>query len=344
MPRQGLYTFILLIVCIPLLVGLYVSEEDKIPIEKMNGICFVAPRHEVRSEHIKPLLDVNADWIAVTPYGSSKAGEPYVYFNHDRQWSGEKIAGVIQTITESKKLGLKVMLKPHVWVRGHGWPGEFDIADDEAWKIWEQDYSNFILTYSKIADSLNVEMICIGTEYKIAVQKRPEFWKKLIKDLRQVYKGKLTYAANWDNYENVTFWSELDYIGIDSYFPICKEKTPTVNVLIDNWKATKSKLKTFSNRNKKSIIFTEFGYRSMDYTAGGHWEMDRQEGVLNMEGQRNALEAIFKTYWNEKWFAGGFLWKWHANHEKGGGIDDSRYTPQNKPAEQIVKLWYGNKK
>jgi len=341
MARNKLYTSIFLVIGLPSLVGFYfANEEKKDPVKKMNGVCFVAPRHEVLGHHIAPIIEINADWIAVTPYGFSRAGEPNVYFNHGRQWSGEKIKGAIQTIVASKKLGLKVMLKPHIWVRGQGWAGEFDLPDEESWKIWEEDYSKYIVTFAKVADSLNVELLCIGTEFKIAVQKRPEFWKRLIQEVKAVYKGKLTYAANWDNYENVTFWSNLDYIGVDSYFPICQDKTPTVEVLVGNWKDTKSKLKSFSSKEKKQIIFTEFGYRSMDHTASGHWEMDRQEGVLNMEGQKNALEAIFKTYWSEDWFAGGFLWKWHADHSNRGGENDSRYTPQNKPSQDVVKLWY----
>jgi hypothetical protein len=342
MARNKLYTSIFLIIGLPSLVGFYfANEEKKEPAEKMNGVCFVAPRHEVLDQHIEPILNINADWIAVTPYGFSRAGEPNVSFNHRRQWKGEKIQGAIQTIVASKKMGLKVMLKPHIWVKGQGWAGEFDLPDEHSWKIWEKDYSEYIITFAKVADSLSVELLCIGTEYKIAVQKRPKFWENLIKNVRVVYKGKLTYAANWDNYENVTFWSELDYIGVDSYFPICKDQTPRVDVLVKNWKDTKIKLKSFSSKRKKKIIFTEFGYRSMDHTAGGHWEMDRQEGMLNMEGQKNALEAIFKTYWSEDWFAGGFLWKWHADHVNRGGDNDTRYTPQNKPAQEVVKLWYG---
>ncbi|MFY0652077.1 MAG: hypothetical protein JXQ96_08600 [Cyclobacteriaceae bacterium] len=312
--------------------------------EKINGVCFVAPRHEVRPEHLAPIKGVNANWIAVTPYAFSRPGEPGVHYNNERQWRGEKVKGCIETIQGAKSLGLKIMLKPHIWVRGQGWAGEFDLPTDDLWKQWESNYSEYILTYAKIADSLNVDMLCIGTEIKLAIQKRPGYWTELIPEIRRHYKGKLTYAANWDNYDKVKFWHQLDYIGVDSYFPICEEKTPEVATLVNNWGDTKSSLSKFSKKHQKPILFTEFGYRSMDYTAAGHWEMDRQEAVLNMEGQKNALEALFKTYWNEEWFGGGFLWKWHSNHKNRGGIEDSRYTPQNKPAEQLVKNWYGNQR
>ncbi|WP_311195774.1 hypothetical protein [Antarcticibacterium sp. 1MA-6-2] len=37
----------------------------------------------------------------------------------------------------------------------------------------------------------------------------------------------------------------------------------------------------------------------------------------------------------------GFLWKWHHNHANAGGLEDSEYTPQNKPAEKVVRENYG---
>ena len=44
------------------------------------------------------------------------------------------------------------------------------------------------------------------------------------------------------------------------------------------------------------------------------------------------------------WFAGGFLWKWHVNDLKAGGLTNNNYTPQNKPVESIIKNWYSNDK
>lgn len=310
--------------------------------KKINGICFVAPPHQVTTTHLKPIKSIHANWIAITPYAFSRPNSPKVTFNHQKQWRGETENGTIETIKAAKKLGLKIMMKPHIWVMGQGWAGEYDLQSEEDWKNWESDYRKYILRFAKISDSLSVEMICIGTEYKKAVQKRPEFWIDLITDIRSFYDGQITYAANWDNFENVTFWDKLDYIGIDAYFPISKTETPEVSELSEKWQPVFGRLKDFSAQNKKSILFTEFGYRSMAYTAAGHWEMDNQNATVNLEGQQNALQALFNTFWRQNWFSGGFLWKWYSNHSQNGGNNDSHYTPQNKPAEQTVRHWYEN--
>ena len=61
------------------------------------------------------------------------------------------------------------------------------------------------------------------------------YFKQLIKDVRAVYAGKLTYAENWDCYADVPFWSDLDYIGMDAYFPIAEGSNPSEQELEEGW-------------------------------------------------------------------------------------------------------------
>ncbi len=59
----------------------------------------------------------------------------------------------------------------------------------------------------------------------------------------------------------------------------------------------------------------------------------------NMKNQETGYTAFFNTVWKEDWMLGGFLWKWHF-YKNAGGLNNSRYTPQNKPAEKIVQAYY----
>ena len=77
---------------------------------------------------------------------------------------------------------------------------------EEQWGILEESYSAFILTYAKAAQELHADILCIGTELEKFVINRPYYWRKLIKEIREIYKGKLTYAANWDEFKRVPFW------------------------------------------------------------------------------------------------------------------------------------------
>lgn len=103
----------------------------------------------------------------------------------------------------------------------------------------------------------------------------------------------------------------MDYIGVDSYFPISQEKTPSVKGARQGWQGWKMELADFSAQQDRKILFTEIGYRSFDFAGKAPWESDRSLENVNLKAQQNLTEAFFKEIWNEPWFAGSFIWKWH---------------------------------
>jgi len=106
------------------------------------------------------------------------------------------------------------------------------------------------------------------------------------------------------------------------------------------WEPWKARILQLSEVNARQVLFTEFGYRSMNYTAKKPWLVDRTEENPNMESQVNAKKAIFSEFWSESWFAGGFVWKWFINHKEAGGSQDNRFTPQNKPSLKVISEYY----
>ncbi|MBT8321443.1 MAG: glycoside hydrolase [Eudoraea sp.] len=310
-------------------------------VAKINGVSFVASRDRVRQEHIQPIKELYADHAAVMPFGFLRdLSSPNIIYNTDRQWFGETKVGAKQYIELLHKNKVKVMLKPQIWIWRGVFTGGLKMESEEAWKELEDSYEQFILTYAALAEETHAEIFCIGTELEQFVKHRPDFWTQLIQKIRTTYKGQLTYAANWDEYVRTPFWASLDFIGIDAYFPLSEEKTPTVETLTTAWKPWKEKIAVISKNVERPVLFTEFGYRSMNYTAKKPWLVDRNEEVVNLIGQVNAKKAIFEAFWDEDWFAGGFVWKWFINHDTAGGLGDNRFTPQNKPAEDIIKTFY----
>ncbi len=284
---------------------------------------------------------VGADWIAVIPYAFTRQGETEVHFNSNRQWWGERPEGVIETIQRANKANVKVMLKPQVYFPG-SWPGGLDFDNESDWEAWEKDYGKYIMSFVPIADSLNVPLFCIGTEFKQSEVKRPDFWRQLIKDIRAQYKGKLTYASNWDSYGKVPFWKELDYIGIDAYFPLLDEKTPSLEMLTKSWNKWLGEIRAVHKREKKPILFTEFGYLSVDGCSHNTWELEGKvrSMPINEQAQANALNALFTVFTKEKYWAGGFLWKWFPNMKGHEGYPAHDYTPQGKLGEKVLRDWY----
>jgi hypothetical protein len=328
---------LLLFVCI-----LHLSCSSQF-VGKINGVSFVASREEASQKHVEAVLNVFADHAAVMPFGFIRnLSSPEIIFDTDRQWYGETTQGARQYIELLRRNKLKIMLKPQIWIWRGEFTGDLRMETEEDWKTLEASYERFILTYARLAQDTRVEILCIGTELEEFIKARPQFWNQLVGKIRNIYKGSLTYAANWDEYKRTPFWALLDYVGIDAYFPLSEEKTPSVEALKAGWQPWKSKIEEIARQTGKPILFTEFGYRSMDYTAKKPWLVDRNEEVVNMEGQVNAKKAIFEEFWSEDWFAGGFVWKWFIHHDRAGGDRDNRFTPQNKPAEEIIRLFFKN--
>ncbi|MBJ7880807.1 glycoside hydrolase family 113 [Gelidibacter salicanalis] len=309
--------------------------------QKINGVSFVASRLAVDDEHVAPLIELNANYAAVMPFGFIRElAHPEINFNSERQWFGETEKGVKQYIETLQKNHIKIMMKPQIWVRKGEFTGFIKMAHEEDWKLLENSYTDFILTYARVAEDTHVDIFCIGTELENFIDARPAYWEELIVDIRKVYKGKLTYAANWDEYDRTPFWADLDYIGIDAYFPLSDKKTPTLAECKAAWAPYKKQLKAFSEEFHKPILFTEYGYRSVDYTAEAPWKSDREMTAVNMEAQSNAMQSLFEENWSEDWFAGGFVWKWFHDHNNVGGDKDTQFTPQNKPVEAIISTTY----
>ncbi len=309
--------------------------------EKINGVSFVASRDVIDESHVNPVVKVNANYAAIMPFGFIKNLEhPEIIHNTDRQWFGETRAGAQQYIEELRKKNIKIMLKPQIWVWRGEFTGEIMMTSEATWKELEASYTSFILEYTNLAKEVNAEIFCIGTELELFVKYRPEYWFDLIKKIRAIYSGKLTYAANWDEFRRTPFWDELDYIGVDAYFPVSDEKTPSFEDCIEGWKTHKPIIAKMAKEYERPILFTEYGYRSVDFSGRKPWVSDHTMTDVNLEAQVNTTKALFETFWKEDWFAGGFVWKWFHKHDEVGGEDNPRFTPQNKPVESVIKDYY----
>lgn len=305
---------------------------------KIKGLSFVASPRLVSEQEILKVSGVNANWVTLMPYGFVRSiDSPQVQYNNQRQWKGERIDGIKEVANLFRKQGIKVMIKPQLWM-GHGsFTGHLEMKTEAAWKMFEDGYKKYILDFAKAAEETGCEMLCIGTELNNFIKARPVFWDTLISQVKRVYRGKLTYAENWDSFDKVPFWPQLDYIGIDAYFPLSDEEKFTVKALERGWEKHKKQITFISGKVGKPVLFTEYGYRSSLFAAKEPWAELNNEVCL--ENQEAALKALYNSFWKEKWFAGGFLWKWYDNPNAGGN-SNTDYTPQNKPAEKLVKETY----
>ncbi|MBX2815431.1 MAG: hypothetical protein KTR24_05530 [Saprospiraceae bacterium] len=318
------------------------SEVSRPNAPSWRGLSFVAPPEPFAQNPMPAVLSVHANCIAVIPYGYTNLGQTTVRFNmKNRQWWGEREEGVERTIALAKESGIRVMLKPQVW--GHNlWTGDLDFQTEAEWESWQNDYRRYILFYASLAERMEVDLFCIGTEFKIAAVKREDFWRSLIAEVKQVYAGRITYASNWDHYQNIPFWDALDVIGINAYFPLLDAHTPAINDLLKSWQPWLEEIDAFHKAVDRPIVFTEFGYLSVDGCAHKTWELeDRVTSTpINQKAQANALSALFEALESRFYWEGGFIWKWFPNMRGHEGYPERDYTPQGKLGEAVLRDWY----
>lgn len=293
----------------------------------------------------------NAEWIALSPIIRLKKGPTGNVF-----FESNVAANVPKIINNIRDKGAQsFMLKPLISfkVLGFDFWGDFQAESEEQWLQIETSFRKLLLAYAETS-ILNpeVKMLCIGNELFHFSKLRPEFFRETAILIRNQYPNlKLTYAANWDEYEHITFWDALDYIGVNPYFPLVNKPTPSVFELEEAYLSIKVKLSNLSTQQNKPMLFTEYGFRSIDYGAWKAWELpDIITGPVtyNPEVQKNAYQAFYNTFWKEKWVAGGFFWVWEivpqSDIDNGNELTylNSDWSPNYKPVLEVIKAAYIN--
>ena len=253
-------------------------------------------------------------------------------------------ADVRHAIRAAHALGLSVMLKPHVdlWNDPNHWRGEIGPNFSNAqWNTWFASYQAMISHYAGLAAAEGVEQFAVGTELNTTVGREAN-WRAVIAAVRAAFPGTLTYAGDWTNAPDVPWWDALDLIGVDAYYPLAAagNNTPTKAQLVAAWQPLLADLAALSTANGgKRILFTEVGYRSQNGAAQHPWEW-QSGGAVDLAEQALLVEVAFEQVFDEPWFAGAYWWAWDPEPYQGG-VCDNGYTVHDKPAEDIVRQWYG---
>ena len=257
---------------------------------------------------------------------------PYKTDGFDQDLYDEQIR---TTIAEAHRFDLSVLLMPIVQLERMDqgqWRGTLQ---PESWELWFESYKTFVLHYAFLAEEMDVEVFCVGSELA-STEGYHQQWMELIQQVRTVYNGKLTYSANWDHYREVTFWNELDFLGLSGYYSLSDGVPPTYEELLERWQIIQAELLRWQEEYGKSLLFTEIGYPSRNGAARNPWNYTTQ-GYADMNLQRLCYKAFIETWKETSELAGTYLWIW----ERGkGGPKDRSYTWLGKPAQQEIQFWY----
>jgi hypothetical protein len=304
----------------------------------LRGISF---SHEVRragygsdiaAAQLARIRALGANAVSIVPYGFTRApDEPTVRY----QGTDESDDRVLRTIAQARRQGLRTVLKPQLWAH-RIFTGHIAFERPADFARWWAGYRRWMLHQARVAALGRANVLVIGTELG-GVTRHQDAWRRLIRDVRRIYPGPLTYAANWaDDFEVMPFWGDLDYLGLNMYYPLAgpgeapRADSPRLREL-------KEKLAAMARRYRKPILFTEIGYAASAAAAAEPWK--EEHGPFDPAMQARCYEVVFEAFAKEPWLAGLFWWKWPSHGH--GEPDDPSFSPLGKPALAVLEKWYG---
>ena len=303
----------------------------------LKGISF---SHEVTGggygsaaarRQLERMATIGASAVALVPYAFTRApAEPTIRFR-----TLETDARLVRCARQARELGLKIVLKPHMWA-GSVFHGAIEFERKERFDIWFDDYRRWMLHFARLAEVHRFDALVIGNELA-GLTGHERAWRSLIQQVRRVYRGPLTYAAHWEReLELISFWDELDWIGVNFYFPIAAEgEEPAADSpQIDRAAETIARVR---EGYAKPVLFTEVGFPALETAAARPWE--ENASALDAELQARCYSVWLERFARQPGVEGMFWWKW-PSHGRGGPFDFS-HSPLGKPSMGVLRDWFG---
>ncbi|MFQ5510820.1 MAG: hypothetical protein ACE5EO_03125 [Candidatus Krumholzibacteriia bacterium] len=323
-------------------------ENRRRPDSFQKGFCHAHEGYQIfngylskkSDEALEKLAEMGTNAVSITPFTYMRNPKRPVPLRFSNGAGSENDESVIHSAHTARQLGMTVMLKPHVWLGGGSWPGDVEMQNADEWRSFFEYYYRWMRHYALLAEMYDIDLLCIGVELAQTTTAREEEWRQLIKRLRGIFSGPMVYAANWgEEFENVAFWDDLDYIGIDCYYPLASRDDASPKDLRDGAERMLERVGHVYDRFRKPVLITEIGFTS----TRAPWKKPHQPAWRQTafpEHQALCYEAVFAALQGKAWCEGIYWWKWPSFLEHGGR-GSAGFTPNNKPAEKVVRKWYG---
>lgn len=242
-----------------------------------------------------------------------------------------------QAIRDARALGLATVVKPQVWVDG-SWAGAIALSSEDEWRAWFVHYRDAVEHLARIAAEEQADVFSLGAELTGSIA-RPE-WRDLIAAVRAVFPGRLVYFAhNVEEAELVPFWRSIDAVGVTLYPSLGADGARAFRIGVMRSEA--DRLDALASRVGKPILVGEIGIRSAQGAAAKPWQ-SAEERVAPADPQLQAdVIADWLSVLDRPSIHGVLVWRWFTD-PAGGGLTDTDFTVQGKPAQSVLACaWAG---
>ena len=287
-------------------------------------------------DYVEEIARTGANTINLVVHAYQENGTSnMITMRKDRGPNDERLRGIIR---QARQRGLRVMIMPVVLLdkpTEDEWRG---VIKPSNWDSWWEDYNTFVIHYARLAQETGVETFAVGSEL-LSTEDQVARWTRLIAQIRRIFKGRLTYSSNWDNYRKVAWWDKLDLIGMTTYYDLVGDKEPTLDVMLKTWARVRNEILTWRNAKYPShqILFTEVGWPDIVTAAKYPWDYYRSKEE-SPELQAMCFRSFFQTWSDQDAVAGYLVWEWrnHPNHHK-----ERSYVPYGRePTMKVIQEYF----
>lgn len=275
------------------------------------------------AEALETLSGLGVGWAALHPYARIRRDGSLQFF------PAADVEYLQKAVELARARGISLFWTPHLAYWGSfSWRGEIDFgADEAAWGRFFDDYERFIVDQARFAETAGVPLFSLGVELERTMHREKE-WRRIIQAVRAVYRGKLTYSANWDGVSRVRFWDALDLIGVQAYFPLADASSPfpSSREIEARWRLHLGALTELSKKHQdRPLLFTELGFSRSTKAATEPWlpRVDAEPEVIEL--RRRLIETSLRVLEGEPRLVGLFFWKWipgRVGHDRDFSMRD----------------------
>jgi hypothetical protein len=281
-------------------------------------------------------IRLNANSIAVTfPFFTYGLNSDTVYANPKITPTARHIAVFLAAAEEAHiRVTLRPVLNENALVAQNpfAWRGSIEPQNRSA---WFRSYRKLLLPYVAAAQAGHAATFVLGTELN-SLDGSPQ-WSGLIRSLRSVYGGQLTYDENYDAFATDTANLPLQSHDVDAYPQLGVPPNASVAQLTWSWDAW---LGAHPLSVRRELTISEIG---IDAVAGSYenpWDwLGRANKPIDPSVQAAWYQAACNALSAEQIGGGIYYWEvnFDANPAEPRAFEADRLTFLDRPGQQVIR-------
>lgn len=295
------------------------------------------------AEMLDEVARLGANWISLTAFARMADNRSVGIDVGFEQPASVTRQAILRSVQQAHARGIRVFFVPHLWLESGQWRAEMAHPTEARFMEFTRNYAQMVLGWAQLAEEAGVDLFAVGVELRswVTTSRAPSF-VALIDQVRKVYHGPLTYAANWDDVDDTVVWGELDVIGINAFYPLHWEDNASYAQVEAGGYRVREQVEGLARRYERSLIFSEFGYTTRRNAEIKPWLWPEELGTVSRDerAQERAYEALLGAMQGAAGFSGTFVWRMYADPADLSQEPDWGFSPWGKRAQaQLCRIY-----